>query len=845
VLCTGPATLSVASGEARKPARANKQEQPSMGDMAGRSGNQADFTFQAADLTTEDLKVTGFTGTEGLSELYHFRLELISELRDIDFATLVGKNGLLEIASPSGSRYVSGIIRGFARTQEGAKLTHYEAELVPLHWLLTKRLKARIFQTHNCPDMTVPGIVKQVMKDAGIPDDACRWALEKTDYVEREYVVQYRETDFAFLSRLLEDEGIFYFFEHSAEGHKMVFGDSPVAHVPAQAQSEFAYRDPTASTTPVEFVFRAHDRQEIQHGAVCLDDFNFTKPPLELRASVQAADFTSLEFSDYPGEYQEKEAGTHYAGVRLEEFQAARRVARFSTTIRGLLPGYKFSLAEHPAEALNREYLVTHVTHRATQRQSGEAEQVAGAQGTAHQTEVRAIPSDVPYRPPRKTAKPVVLGSQTALVTGPAGEEIYTDDEGYGRVKVQFHWDREGKQDENSSCWVRCSQGWAGGTYGMIFLPRVGQEVIVDFLEGNPDRPIITGRVHNNDNMPPHKLPDNKTQSGIKTRSSKGGEGFNELRFEDKKDDEQIFLHAQKDFHLRVKQDQKDWIERDKHESIQRDQLKKIGRDEHRTIQRDQMTEVTRDRSLKVGGKDASDVGSYTLNSGGDLALIAKGSASLESSITIGFKSSAGVDIDGGVEISLKAGPSFINIGPAGVSISGPMVMINSGGSAVAPTMASAAAATAPKAPDPPITGDPGKDYVYQAETKPYDPEKSAPWHDESQEETDERHWIGIRLFDDNGKRLANEKYEIVLPDGTTIASGTLDQNGEKELRGLKLPGDCQVRFPDLDSKTWEAGPPPPSEDGGGAGGGNGSPTGGAAGALPSAPGVPGGLPGL
>ncbi len=784
-----------------------------MPDSTELKSNVADFTFKAGDLETDELLVTGFSGTEGISELFLFRVDLCSVTRDIDFNTIVGTPGLLEIASSSGSRYVNGIVRSFARTREGSSLTHYTAELVPLHWMLTRRYKSRIFQTPNCSDMTVPGIVTKVMQDAGIPDDAYRLALEK-QYAEREFVVQYRESDFDFISRLMEHEGIFYFFEHTAEGHKLVLGDSPVANAANPNDAEYPYRDPNGLVEEKEFVFSAVDQQEIQTGAICLDDYDFHKPALELRATVKANEYTSLEFSDYPGEYVEKSVGQQYAQVRLEEFQCAKRVQRFGATVRGLIPGFKFTLQDHPADALNREYLVTQIFHRAMQPQSAQAE--AGAQeGAKHETDVSAIPSDVPYRPLRKTRRPVVLGSQTALVTGPSGEEIYTDPDGYGRVKVLFHWDRENNDDENSSCWVRVSQGWAGGNYGMIFLPRVGQEVIVDFLEGNPDRPIITGRVYNNDNMPPYKLPDEKTKSTIKSRSSKGGGGFNELRFEDKKDSEQIFMYGQKDLDIRILNDEKDWIGRDKHEIIKGSQRKSIGGTEGRSVGGDQSINVKGAHSLEIKG-DAAYLSHAKLAvaADGDLYLVGSKSALLGDSY-VGINGGS-VYIEG-TDITLNAGGGFVKIDGAGVTFVGSAVNINSGGAAGAKQNVAVANLLSVASPLEAATGDPGKDFTYQNQPLPYDPLETAPTHDESQATEEQlKHWIGIRLCDDNGQPLAGERYFVSLPDGTHVAKGKTDKDGKAEIRGFD-PGQCQVTFPDLDGATWEPGAA------GGPGGGNGS----------------------
>ncbi len=796
-----------------------------MPDTQPRTGQEADFTFTVGDLPNDVLKVTRFEGTEGISELYQFRIDFCSDDAELDFNEIVGKSCSLEIAGMHGSRYLNGIVRSFERTKEGTHLTHYAAQVVPMHWLLTKRYKSRIFQSHNCADMTVPGIIKQVFTDAGIPEEHFRFALEK-EYNEHDFVVQYRETDMDFISRLAEEEGIFFFFEHTADGYTMVFGDSQVAHSPLPEMAEYPYRSAADLVPEKEYVYAVRDRQEIQYGAICLDDYTFTQPSTELRATVKADEYTSLEFSDYPGEYDDKAVGDRYAQVRLEEHQCKRRVVHMSSMIRALTPGYKFTLVDHPSATLNIEYMITHVSHRATQPPSGQ-EEAGGDQGVYHETDFRAIPAEISFRPPRKTPRPVVLGSQTALVVGPSGEEVYTDDDGYGRVKVQFHWDRENEYDEKSSCWIRVSQGWAGGNYGMIFLPRVGQEVIVDFLEGNPDCPIITGRVYNHDNMPPYGLPAEKTKSTIKSRSSVGGGGFNELRFEDKKDSEQIFMHGQKDLDIRILNDEKDWIGRDKHEIIEGGQKKKIGGGEGRSVGGDQATKVGGNRCVLVTGDNRHSVdGNMTIFSGGDMWV--SGAKAILQGDSYADVHAPQVVIEGDAQVTIKCGGSFVTVDPSGVTISGPIVKINSGGAAGSAQSPTVAAELQPAEPLEAVTGDPGKDFTYSQQPLPYEPFEHAPVHNEDDATEEQTHWIGIELLDDNGEPLAGERYVVQLPDGTKVARGYTDKEGKAEIKGID-PGSCQVTFPDLDGMTWDAGPPTAQNGaagggGGGAPGGNGQP---------------------
>jgi len=758
-----------------------------MAEAQVRPASVADFTFKAADKTTEDLKVTGFAGTEEISRLFSFRVELCSDDPDIAFDEIVGKACVLEISAASGSRLVNGIVRRFERTGEGSSLTYYAAEIVPVHWLLTKRHKSRIFQGSNCPDMTVPGIIKKVFEDAGIPSDNYRLALQGS-YDTREYVVQYRESEMNFISRLMEEEGIFFFFEHSAEGHTMVIGDSPVAHTPTPNASEFAYRERTGlvSEREQEYVYEIRDGQEVQTGAVWLDDFDFTKPQLQLAAAVTADQYASLEYSDYPGEYVDKSVGERYAKVRLEEFQCQRRVLQMNATVRALLPGFKFTLIEHPTPALNREYLVTRIVHDGAQPQSA-AEEAGAERGIEYKATVRAIPSEAPFRPPRITPKPVVQGTQTAIVVGPSGEEIYTDK--YGRVKVQYFWDREGKYDENSSRWTRVSQGSAGGLYGSIFLPRIGQEVIVDFLEGDPDRPIITGRVYNGDHMPPYSLPDEKTKSCIKTNSSKGGGGTNEIRFEDSKDNEQILVYAQKDLHVRVINDRVENVQNNRYLTVKKNKYELVKEKKH--------SEVKLDFNEKIGGKRSLEVA-------GDVAEDFKANHSQQVGINHYLKAGTNVVVEAGVGLTFKVGSNFIAIDPSGVTIQGTLVKINSPGGVAG--SASACALEAPGAPEEADQAVPGKDVRYGAAEKGYEPlevptEAAASGAEEVQEK-EKKSWIEIELVDKQGKPVPRQRYELRLPDGK-IKKGVLDDKGQAREAGID-PGDCEVRFPDVECDTWK-----------------------------------------
>ena len=397
-----------------------------------------------------------------------------------------------------------------------------------------------------------------------------------------------------------------------------------------------------------------------------LNDFDFQNPKANLlvkSAVTRSNAVADMEVYDYPGVYVKINDGQNYARARIEEFQTDYEGLHALGNARGLAAGSLFELTGYPRQDQNREYLIVSATHSIV---SNEYESASG-EGNAYTCSFTAIPSKQPFRSLRTTPKPLVQGPQTAIVVGASGSEIYTDK--FGRVKVRFHWDRYAKGDETSSCWIRVAQIWAGAKWGAIHIPRVGQEVIVDFLEGDPDRPIITGRVYNNDNMPPYDLPANATQSGIKSRSSKGGGStdINELRFEDKKGSEMIFIQAQKDKELRVKNDLVEYVGNEAHLTVKKDQLESVEGTRHLTVKYD--------RNEKLGG-------TLSIDAGKDMQEKVGGKHALDAGQEIYLHAGMNVIIEAGTNISLKASGSFITIGPSGVDISGPMVNINSGGSA-------------------------------------------------------------------------------------------------------------------------------------------------------------------
>src|SRR3990167_5325288 len=559
-----------------------------------RSKSEADYTFKAGSYSGNKLRVVSFFGSEGISEMFRYNIDLASLDGEVDFDEVIGQPALLTIHGLKGKRYVHGIVSLFEQTGKEGKWTRYRAEVVPAIWILSRHYTCRIFQTQ-----TIPDIIKKVLTDAGISSDQFRFSLKKT-YKPRDYCVQYRESDLSFISRLMEQYGIFYLFEHAEDKDIMVIGDDPVVYVPIQDPAAVIYRAPgTTGVSDQEHIFEYRFNREIRSDAVMLKDFDFKKPRLNLGAEQKVDGDGKLEVYDYPGEYDVLDVGKDLAKVRLEEIQSTQKVGSGQSDCRRFIPGYKFTLDKFSRTELNREYLLIQLTHSGNQPQSLVAEGGGGSSDVMYENHFTCIPSDVSFRPLRLTPRPMIPGPQTAVVVGPKGEEIYTDE--YGRVKVQFHWDRDGKQDEKSSCWIRAAQIWAGTGWGAMFIPRIGQEVIVEFLEGDPDQPIITGRVYNGDNMPPYTLPAEKTKSTMKSNSSKGGGGSNEFRFEDAKDSEEIYLHGQKDWTI--------VIENDKNQKVGKDETLEVGENRDKKVGKDQSEDIGDNKTITVGKNHTEKIG--------------------------------------------------------------------------------------------------------------------------------------------------------------------------------------------------------------------------------------------
>ena len=472
--------------------------------MAKLTGNIEHFTFSMPSVSQE-LKVVGFTGSEKISAPFRYSIELACEDADLDFNSCINTPALLTLIGDYDDieRHVHGIVLSMRHVRQTQRFAIFKVELVAQLTLLALRRNSRIYQ-----NSTVPDIIKSVFKDAKLDTDQYKLNLNAS-YEPREYCVQYRETDLQFISRLMEEEGIYYYFEHSKDNHLLMITDSANTSKPIMTPSTVAFHSGTGTVAAEDAVRVFVYSEQVQSGAVTLRDFNFKKPALGLQSHQQVKEFSELEMYDYPGGYDLPGGGDKYARVRLEALQAATHKGQGESNCLRLLPGFLMELAEHPRKKVNQEYLITQMTCEARQPQV--LEELATGEGTSYNNKFSCIPSTVPYRMPHEAKKPRVDGVQTAMVVGPAGEEIYVDE--FSRVKVQFHWDRLGMNNEKSSCWIRVSQTMAGSGWGTQIIPRIGHEVIVDFIEGNPDRPIILGQVYHGTNRPPYPLPDEKTKS--------------------------------------------------------------------------------------------------------------------------------------------------------------------------------------------------------------------------------------------------------------------------------------------------------------------------------------------
>jgi type VI secretion system secreted protein VgrG len=657
------------------------------------------------------LLLNSYKCKERLSELFEIEVELLREenhggshsFTPVDVAKTLGKNcSILVEQEDGGQRRFSGIFATFHQLGRDSNFSKYTARIVPHVWRLTQNFKSRIFQQSSVPD-----ILQTVFEGYEIIFQLGR------QYGRRNYCVQYQESDFDFASRLMEEEGIYYYFEHTSETDRMIVRDDYRNPEDCPGKSRIPIFDgevdgankweSTVGDLLINF--------ELSSGKFVYWDYNFELPTKKLdveeTSRFSIGNNQDMEVYKYPGGYGRKYDGIDKTGGEqpseldnifednkntsvnemLANDSGHKKILGHSNCVT-LTAGYRFQLENHPNKDLNRDYILVSVSHSAAQ-QPGYLIGSEGQEGYSNTFACIPHGSGAPeFRPLKKTPRPKILGSQSAFVVGPPGEEVFTDK--YGRVKVQFHWDREGQADSSSSCWLRVAQTWAGNRWGTMFIPRVGMEVLVSFIEGDPDQPVISGSVYNPQTMPPYDLPEEKTKSTVKSNSSKGGEGFNELRFEDKKGAEQIFVHGEKDLDLRIKNDAKEIIKRDR----------------HLIVENNQHEEVTRDKHLKVGGDKNEEVTGTVSLTTQNIQNKVKQNYAVDATSEVHIKGGTNVVLQSNTSLTLKVGSNFIQINSGGVFIKGTMVMLNSGGAAGSGSGAS------PNSPEQPLEADdavPGK----------------------------------------------------------------------------------------------------------------------------------------
>jgi len=683
--------------------------------------NEAEFK---SPLAGEELLFFRLVAREELGRLPEFRLDLMrnSRLKPLEAKQLLGKTAAVVITPHEGDkRHFHGHITQFERGGVRGPFDLYRVVLRPWLWQLSLRADNRIFQ-----DKTVVQILEAVFHDydsAGPVEKKFRG-----DFKPRPYTVQYRESDLNFVSRLMEDEGIYYYFKHDAGHHTLVLCNGPSGHE-ALAKPKLvwgaALKDDKYREDLILDWTQAHLLQSLKYTST---DYAAEAPTADLLRSAQRqAPYpkpNTLEVYDYPGGHDDyvmgenlgakQKAGEERAQLEVDRYESLHCVATGLTPYRLLSVGRTFNLADHPDAG---GYLVTSsVTEMEYSGYEGGGSIRDGE--TNYVCRFNAVPKSVAFQPEALTPIPVVRGPQTAVVVGPTGDEIHTDK--YGRVKLQFHWDRLGKKNEKSSCWVRVAHPWAGKGFGMVALPRIGDEVVVDFLEGNPDRPLVTGRVYNGTNTHPYELPKHATISGIRTHSSKkgGNTNFNELRFEDEKAKEYVWFQAEKDYHLLVKNDAFESVRNDLWTDVTKNVQHQIGENLTMSVGKVAKLEIKEDTHVKLGADlNSSVVGALSLKVTDKIAIKGDQAIALSSGMSLDVKAgdsikitatsslnqqAAQVVIEGSLELCLKAGGSFITINSAGVTIKGATVLINSGGAAGSAQAATEASPTTPKPLDPP-----------------------------------------------------------------------------------------------------------------------------------------------
>lgn len=649
--------------------------------MARETGLQ--FTLEADGL--KGVQVIEFQGREGLSRDFEYQIRLASRKPSYAPDAVVDKAAQLNIFQDGELKHqVHGIVSAFVQSDSGSFHSIYEITLVPEFRRLSLRQNSRIFQKKTAKE-----IISALLGEAALDNYA--FSLKREPAV-REYCVQYRESDQAFIERLAAEEGIFHYFTYAKGKHTLMFSDDTQT---LSSQGPVLYNSSPGAIVPEPFIRTFKRQSEVRPSSVVMKDYSFKKPAYSFLQEHQGTEMNyqrgSYEHYDYPGRYKDDGSGKPFTRFRLEHLRSEALSAEGQSNQPILLPGMKFDMKEHQDGACNRDWLTIEVWHRGEQPQA--LEEMGGEGQTRYNNRFRVIPGNRPWRP-LPNPKPRVDGPQIATVTGPAGEEIFCDE--HGRVKVQFPWDREGQSDDKSSCWIRVSQGWAGGNYGMITIPRIGHEVVVSFLEGDPDQPLITGRTYHASNITPYVLPAHKTRSVLRSDTHKG-EGFNEIRIEDEASREQIYVHSQKDTDMVTNNIRRDSIGVDEHHTVGRDSYELVQQHSHRTIGKDDYEDIGQDQHQKIGRNLVQrimmsvrrfvgggvitqiDGAKQTLLGGNEEKII--GASQRIKVNKDSYLKATEIVLEAGQEFTVKGPGGFIKIDGGGITICGNVVKINEGGS--------------------------------------------------------------------------------------------------------------------------------------------------------------------
>ncbi len=591
-------------------------------------------------LGADDLILDALEGSEGISELFRFTLSMRSGKTSLDASQIVGKAVTVTLAIDEGpKRYINGIVTRFVHSGQDVDFAVYQAEVVPKLWLLSLARDRRTFQTKS-----VKEIITAVLGEFSITfEDKLTGSYSALDYV-----VQYDETHLDFICRLMEQVGIFYFFKFANGSHTMVLADASSAHLACPDAATVRYFPKPGQIHSIDTIHRFEREHRLVLKGMSVSDYDYLKPSTSLLGTHTATEGSGDSF-EYPAGHATAAEATPLAKVRVQSAQVPAEVLRGDGFVYPFTPGYKFTLKDHFVSALNASHVLRRVHHT--------------AHDELYTNSFEAFPADVLFRPPRITPQPRALGSETAVVVGSSGEEIWTDQ--HGRIKVQFPWDRKGKKNETSSLWIRVSQSVAGKGFGTLFLPRIGQEVVVTYLNGDPSRPLITGCVYNGENTTPVTLPANQTQSTIKTRSSKNGTAGNEIRFEDKKDSEELYVHAQKDMKVEIENDLSTTLikgsetrtikEGDRSTDIQK------GKEEHK-VKDTRLVDVTGNETHKNAADFTHEVtGDYKLTIKGSLTITVTGGITIKSSDSVLMQSAAATTIKAGSTLTNQAGTDMTN----------------------------------------------------------------------------------------------------------------------------------------------------------------------------------------